>query len=708
MTRIAGQLKSSVNAGQLSSSLFGKVGLKQYYSGAKVMKGVEPIPQAGFKLLPGSARVGAGVAGAVCKTVLRVSPVLSYTIVITPGLITVWRNDRAKVATVSAPALSAARIPDLKFYGEANTLGIFHPTIAMGLKLFRNKLDDSDWTLSAWPFEDIPLVDLGGAGYAKTTDKWQFFVRFTDAAPSLVMSVSIDGNESDSVTLTADGVVTPPRDLPNTHWANFATNLEAKARLLPGMTNDLVISFNAGGSSGGYKVFDVRFPGALDGQEYDFDAQVLNTSEASVLTSHVKIGKTKGEPLISSSQGGFAGASNYQDRQIYFAPAGKTAAIAMSRTGEYFDLNIEASDDAAARLESLRTDTAETILHVFDATYLVAFTDRAEYFASNRTVKRNEPLNWVRASTIGTRSSCAPVSLEGYVYFVSSDGGRLYRANYDAVSETFAPVPVNDLNGAAPSDLVTNIKSMAVQHKRGSMVADRLWLLRDDGRLVCAIANVSEDIRLAASEWPVAGGGFIHAIAVDGQDQLWLTVERNGAVSEEIFEEEDENIFQMTFTVGIDLTGRAEGLSALNGQTVWALIENDVYGPYTVGGGRIIIEEAAGKTAKIGLWTAPVFESMPYIRVLQNDDVVRRPGKVGSVRLFVENTASLAIGANGRPVKDVALQRSSDNLAGQKINFTGHVPVAGLIGACMDPTLTISQVRPGRLHVRDYIPGVRL
>jgi hypothetical protein len=36
------------------------------------------------------------------------------------------------------------------------------------------------------------------------------------------------------------------------------------------------------------------------------------------------------------------------------------------------------------------------------------------------------------------------------------------------------------------------------------------------------------------------------------------------------------------------------------------------------------------------------------------------------------------------------------------------VNIAGLMGACMDPTIVVSQVRPGRLEVRDYIPGVKL
>lgn len=50
MTSQPGTLKSSCNAGEFSPDLEGKVTLKQWYSAAKKMKNVEPVPQSGFRL----------------------------------------------------------------------------------------------------------------------------------------------------------------------------------------------------------------------------------------------------------------------------------------------------------------------------------------------------------------------------------------------------------------------------------------------------------------------------------------------------------------------------------------------------------------------------------------------------------------------------------------------------------------------------------
>ncbi|GCA49302.1 hypothetical protein KGO5_01745 [Sinorhizobium sp. KGO-5] len=696
MTRISGPLKSSANAGQLSKSLLGKVNLKQYYSGAKRMLGVEPIPQSGFNLLPGSRYAGAGVSAICNKTVLRISGTLSYTLIVTPGRVDIWRNDVVKVATVTTgavAAITAAMLPDLRFYGEANTVGIWHVDLWEAVRLVRDPANDANWTVSAWPYGELPEVDLGGT-YTKTDDIWTLYLRWSDGLGTLIGAFTVEGNTTDAISLF-DSVG---------GFTAVAAAIQAEISTLPGLSSDVSVAFIRDASD--YAEFTITFGGVLSGAEYQFDAQITNTSSASALTSHTQVGKTAGEALISAARGGFAGMSLFQDRACYFGPTAKTAAIAMSRIGEYFDLNIEAQQENAARLEALRSQTSERILYLIDATYLIAFTNQGVYFASNRTIERNKPLNWVNAFEYGIKQNCQPVKLEGKVYFVANDGGRLYSITYDAVSEMFAPNPENDLNGVDPDDLVRDIKTMWVQHKTGSMVSDRLWLLREDGRVVVCVINKTQEI-MAACEWPIAGGGVAHGLSVDGQEQVWLTIERNGTIVEEVLEEESVNLFQMAFSVTTDLTGQASGLSALNGRTVWALIDNDVYGPFTVSGGSVQTG-VSSRPAKIGIWVAPLYESMPYVQVLQNDDVVRRPGKVGSVRLYLENTASIAIGANGRAPRDVSLALASDDLDQPKKNFTGHKPVAGLVGACMDPTLTISQVRPGRLRVRDYIPGVKL
>ncbi|MBY2992495.1 hypothetical protein HF272_13755 [Rhizobium leguminosarum] len=696
MSIFKGPLKSSANAGQLSRDLAGKVGIKQYYNGALRMVGVEPIPQAGFGLLPGSRYIGAGVSGACKKAVLKVSADRSYVLVFTVGRVDIWRNDGVKVANVAIAQITAVMVPDLGFYAEADTVGVFHPDLnsGLGLRILRDASNDAIWTYDAWPFTDIPKVDLGGT-YPQTVDRWDISVRWANSAPALALSCTVDGANAASVTLAV-----APGSSTGAHWDALAAALAVSLSALPGFSSGVGVSRI--GFTSGFAVLSVVFDGPLKGSEYEVGAQVVNTSDASALVSHIVIGKTEGEGLVSATRGGFAGMELYQDRAVYYGPKARPSSLAQSQPGEYFNLNIESQADNGPRLDALRSQTSETIRFVLDNTYLVVLTDQAEWFASNRTVSRNEPMNFVRASEIGVKKNCRPVILEGDVYFMSKDGGVLYSISYDAVSTTYVPSPQNDLN----KDLVAGVRRQAVQRKIGSTTSNRLWELREDGRLICLVVNKTQEI-LAACEWPVAGGGLVKEIAVDGQEQVWVTVDRNGEISEEMLEEAGTTLLQSGIDLTTDLTGYVFGLSRFNGRQVWAEIDGDVLGPFTVDAG-FIATGAPAAAARVGLWSPPIYESMPYVQVLPDDSVVRRPGSVKAAKLYLIDTTSIAIGANGQAAKNVPLNRMSDDLAVRGSGFTGHHSVLGLKGATMDPTFVITQTRPGRLRVRDYIPGVKL
>ena len=698
--RTPGEQKSSANAGELAPGLRGKVSIKQYYNGALAMKNIEPVPQSGFTLMPGSKLVEVGPSTNVRKGVLNVDDELSYVLHFTPGEIRIYRNATIKVATLAAAWLTAGILPELNFFGEANTFGVFHRDLQTK-RLFRNVANDAVWTIDDWPYEDVPEIDLGGT-YPQTTDKWQFYVRYTASTPSIVMAVTIEGNTTDSVTLTAAGSPVAPNSAALADWQAFATGLQTKARGLPGMNSDLTIVYDSAASMSLYRVFTVSFDNSLKGDEYQFDAQILNTSDASVLSSHLVIGKTEGEALVSATRGWFGGMDLFQDRAIYYAPKARKAGVAMSKVGEYFDLNIEDQADNAPRLEALRTITSETIVSMLESKYLLAFTDKAEWFASNRTIERNQPVNFVRTTENGCRQNCRPAVFEGFVWYVNKPGTMLFSTSYDDVSTSFLADPESLL----ATHLISGVKRMCVQKAVNENGVSRLWMLRDDGRLVCAIVIKTQEI-MAVVEWVAAGGGLVKEIAVDGQQRLSITVQRGATISEEVLEDAKVNLFHCAMTVATDLTGEASGLGIFEGKTVWARINGYILGPFTVAGGKIQTGEAAS-SAQVGLWQPPNFESMPFVRVLPNNEVLDRPGRVHTTILGLLDTESVAVGANGSAPKNVALQQTTDDLSQAPKPFSGKKTVPGLMGAVVGPTVRITQVRPGRLTVRDYTVGAKL
>ena len=697
MKKSVGPLQSSMNAGQLAADLGGKVGIKQYYSAAKVMRGVEPIIQSGCRLLPGTAYIDKLTAAAVKHAVLRVSAALSYTLIFEAGKVSIYRNDRVRVAVLAMPEITAAMLPSLQFYGQSNTVGIFHPDLALGRRLLRNAANDTIWTASDWPYENIPRVILDGS-YTKTDDVWYVNIHWVSTAPALSLAFKVEGQQLDAVRMSVI-----PASASAADWNAFCAALQTKIAALPGFASGATVSRR--NSDNVSAELSITFSGALSGSEYAVTGDITNTADASLLMTHYTVGETIGEPLISATRKGFAGMGMFQDRAIYFAPAAKTAAINMSEAGEYFNLNIKAVSDNAARLEALRSETSEVIRTVYDNGYLVVFTDQGEWFCTNRTVSRNEAMNFVNSSKIGIMNNCLPAEIEAKLYFVSADGGTLYKVEYDDIATTFSPLARNDLNG----DLLSKMKRMVVQRKTIYTPKPRLWVLRQDGRVAVVVIDENQEV-FSACEYPIHNGGIVHDISVDGDENVWITVQRGASLFVEVLEPTGFNLFQGARVLALDSSGRVS-LPELfwSNASIWAEDATDIYGPFAVltdGGGTYIQTDMPSISIKMGIWEPPVYESMPYVKVTGNDEVIRRPARVAGAQLYIMDTQSIAIGANGQPAKNVPLNKATDDLS-SGVQRSGHIFVAGLKGVAMDATITITQKRPGRLRIRDYIPVVK-
>ncbi|TYC51622.1 hypothetical protein FMN50_20285 [Rhodobacterales bacterium] len=702
MTSQPGTLKSSCNAGEFSPDLEGKVTLKQWYSAAKKMKNVEPVPQSGFRLMPGTVLAGIAASANVKHGVLKVTPTLSYTLIFSPGRVDIFRSDRVKVATKEIAAITADLLPELKFYGEANTFGVFNQDLET-VRLFRDPNDDTVWTVDLWPYEKLPDVDLGGE-YEKDDDVWEIGIRWSDGITSVVIDVDVDGEFIDSIEITNLGG----------GWPDFTAALQAQLRELPSMSDGVSVSDEGTKGQARYRLMRITFGGDLSGAEYSVNARILNTAEASVLSYHREIGKTHGEPLVSTDRGWFEGVDLFQDRAIYHGPKARGGAVAMSRVGEYFDLNIEAAGDSAARLEALRTETSERVRFVYEGIYLLGFTDQGEWFVSNRQIKADEPVNWVRTSRHGIHPQIPPFEMEGRVFFVSSGrreidepenfdiGQALYSMVYDDVATNFSADPESLL----ASHLIRDVNGGTLQKKVRNQDAGRLWLWDAFGRLVLAVVIKNQDI-VAFCEWIAADAGKVVGASVDGQNQVWLTIDRGGTVTHEVMEEQDINLFQSAVRGSTDLAGEFSGLEHLEGREVWARADGYILGPYTVSGGTIDLGDPY-ESVTAGLWQPPLYEGLPLFKMLPNEEIIHRPGRVHSVIAHVIDTESIAMGANGSPPRDRPLVKAGDDMSKPIPPKTQQVRRTGMPGHVMGPTVVITQTRPGMLRVRDYTPEAKL
>jgi hypothetical protein len=704
MARNQGPLKSSLNAGELSDDLREKVGLKQFYSVALRMKNIEPVPQSGCRLAPGSAFVDTLRSAHHRIVQLPVTVRLSYILVLTSGFVDIYRDStRAKVATIASARIMDDRLDEYEFYGEADTVGIFHDQDATGIRLLRDDTDETSWTLDDWPWESKPKVDLGRDDYPKTDDIWEVNIRYTDDAASLTIQLTVDDQKTNSIRLVAaagDATVAPNSALP-ADWTLLASHMQTQVRTLPGMDTGVTVVYDSTADADNFRLFRFTFGGDLTGDQYGFDSAIVDSALASALPAHIQTGKTTFEDLISDTRGGYGGMVLIQDRAWYFEPNAEKAALALSDTGEYFKTDQEKVGDQFAIVTKLRTQTSEQIVAVVEDTYALIFTNRSGYFVNNRPVKQSEPLNFITVPGIlGTKKAVRPATFDGRTWFISPDGSTLNSIQYDAVGENFTPKQEDLL----ATHLIARVKRMWPQRKRTESFGPRLWTLRDDGRMIGASIIADQDIA-AFWEWIPAAGGLVCDMVPDGRAQMWISVQRGDTVTLEVMEEPTDNLFHCSITATTDLAGGLDGLDLFEGKTVWAEINGYIDGPFTVRGGAIQTDFPVS-TAQVGLWQAPVIESMPYWKVVQ-DEILFRPGRVHTVSLNLKNTESIAIGANGRPPRNVPLGDPADDVTAAPPQFNGTKEVCGIQGMANGPTIVITQLKPGHLRLKSYVPGVK-
>lgn len=609
--------------------------------------------------------------------------------------------DDAFVAGVFLPEITSSILPEIGFYTENATIGIFHRTLHESLRIRRSGNSDR-WERDLWPYDGVPTADFGST-YSKTDDVWEIFIRYTGTATDyLYLTLIVEGETTSAVVLTDSGGSPVNVNDGGTDWTLFAANVEDALQALPSLGAGVTVAHDD--LEGPGSKLTVTFGGALSGAEYQVTPQITNTADVSALPVHLTFGKTAFEPIISSARGGPGVVGLVQDRLAYGDFNSVRAAIALSRAAEYFNINVEALGASAARIDRLRAgETAERVLAFIEATYFLVFTDQRVHFAANRTISRDEPLNYTITSSTGIVANTEPVDLEGKIFYAGQpdeeagqSGHRLLSLAYTELETRFDPVPESLL----ASHLVEQIKRTAPQRSAGDSDAAKIWLMRSDGVLTAAHVIRSQEI-LGFSRWYAAASGLVKEICVDARNRPRICVSRGGELRHERM---DPDLFlHAALTLTADMAGQVTGLDIHEGREVWAIAEGYVLGPFTVASGAIELGDAYSGDIVVGLWQAPYFRSMPRYRILPNDEILKRPGRIHSADIEVIDTTSIAVGANNGSPRNITLARTGDPGDAPTPAANRSVKASGMLGSVTGTTLVVTQLRPGTLQVRDIV-----
>jgi hypothetical protein len=161
--RMARAAQLSFTSGEIAESLFGRIDISRYYSGAALMRNVLVKPQGGFRRRPGMAHIhqftgGEGLDGIRCIP-FAFNTEQTYCIVLTAGSLHVWRSDGLFLATVGSCPWTGAMAAAMNRAQSADTLLLFFPGMRTQ-RVMRGSVETT-WTVGDVPWSNIPQFDYG-------------------------------------------------------------------------------------------------------------------------------------------------------------------------------------------------------------------------------------------------------------------------------------------------------------------------------------------------------------------------------------------------------------------------------------------------------------------------------------------------------------------------------------------------------------------
>lgn len=686
MANRPGRPQTVFNSGEIDPLMFERTELKYYNAGLRRAENIEITPQGGFRIRDGLRDIGALEADAARLFPFRASDGASYDLVFSPGEFDAW-SATAKLDTVAIAAVTADILPELTVAQRFDTMLLFH----QDMQSQRIKhLGPTDWQVDTVPYANVPNWDYGsdinGDPYINGVAAiWEIeFTGLTSGTTVFTLTVS----EEETLSITYDSTMATLDDL-----------VLAAIEALPNVESGIAVS-----SPGGTKL-RITFSGAgNEGDGWAVTGRVVNKSDAAITSAKVTVGVPPGEPVFSADRGWPQCGAFYQQRLIVGGFKGLPNAWAWSAlTNVYnFDTRTEAADGAA--LVPMDSEGGEAIEHIVDNRYLLIFTNQGEYWISERALSKAAAPNHVQASTKGVKRGVPVVANEGAVIYTLPSGNVLDEFRYTDVEGNYVSIDVSLI----ASHLIVGVQDLAQRPATLSTDGNHVAVVKADGSALLGTFLRDQDPPITAFTRLTSGAGLFKAVARNGRNELSWIVERSAG--RRLERSEDGLLLDEAVSIAYDPPqSTVTGLSRFNGREVWAIADNDVFGPFVVASGQIELGEAAAAVT-VGSWAPPVIETLPPDRTIGPNLANRGKARIYAATLSLIDTTSVAISSNGRPLMDVDLYRwgMAADVPELEAGFTGEIKIAGLVGWADQPYLTLSQKRPGRLTVRSITLHAKL
>ena len=607
----------------------------------------------------------------------------NYLLVLTDQNINIYKNPGTYVASVKMP-FTSDQVRTVRDTQTESVMLLFHEDVPTQRLI--NLGTDEDWFLDAAPYTNVPTYDFDDDLSPTPVNEVQNMV-ISGGSLQLgdTFQVDVEGILSKNITFAGDATA----DQRNSTVFNIQKNLQEMPSF--GETGVAV-------ARTGVLTYQITISGEST-KDFELFSGFFTKGNATNLLTFTKVatGSPRKEPVWSATRGYPKTACFFEGRLVLGGTKSKTASIFFSKSGSFFDFDIDDGDDDEGIFATISSRKLNEIIDVYPGRNLQVFTSGAEFSVTSKPVTPTSV--GITPQTNHGASYIEVVDVDGSTIFVDRNGKTIYDFVYSFNEDAY----VTHDRSVLSSHLIKQPTDMAMLSGTASEDANWLFITNSDGTVTILNTLRDQDIN-GFTQWESANSGFItNATVVD--DQLYMIDKRtiNGNIEYHIKRWSFDYLMDDSLIKNPGPTDTLiTGLGHLQGKTVQIVADGIVLPERTVVGSAITLtsEEVGYTNVEIGLNFPVEVTGMPLNTNIGSGENQMRIKRI--VRMNIRVYQSYGYYVDGQPVPIREFGYSSVSPLNTSPNAkTGIIEdVLNTIGWTRDAMPSITAPDPTPVHIQ--------
>lgn len=551
-----------------------------------------------------------------------------YLLVLSDQNLRVFTKSGVYKADIKVPFVSD-EVPDVRDTQVENVMLMFHEDKPSQRLI--NLSTDEDWFLDEIPWVNIPQYDYND-DLSPTPVADVQRMTLTSFVAGDTFQLDIEGVLSKNITYAGDATA-DQRD-------STVFNIQKNIQDMPvvGDTGVSVSYVSAG-------VFDITIDGE-SAKDFELFSGFATSGTASKTIAFAKTanGSPRKEDVWSSTRGYPKMGCFFENRLWLGGTKSKTQSLFGSKTGAFFDFDIDDGDDDEAIFATISSRKLNEIIDVFPGRNLQVFTSGAEFSVSAKPITPSTID--ISPQTSHGASYIQVEEVDGATMFIDRNGKTLRDFVYSFNEDAYI---TND-KSVLSSHLIKTPVDMALLGGTRSEDANWLFIVNSDGTLAVLNTLRSQDIN-GFTEF-VFNGNIKSLCVVD--DDLFIINNDSGSRDYRVERFSFDYLMDSAIKVSPTPTQTViTGLDHLEGQTVQIVGDGIVLTPKTVASGQITLEanEIGYSEIELGINFVPQIVPMPLNTSIGSGQNAMRLKRIVRVNMRVYETYGVYVDGNPVPIR---------------------------------------------------------